>query len=101
MGQASTQDIPEKQAEKQKWTMRRLVSGLAPIKDVFKAFKVFDTAGGVCSLLWVLDAIFILIVKSEVPWFVPVMMMFSGLLHLAEKEMKDRQERFLLVNKSK
>lgn len=101
MGQASTQDIPEKQVEKAKWTMRKLLGGLAPVAQALKAFQVFDTAGSFCSLLWVFAVIVALILKTDIPWFVPVMMMISVLSHLAEKEMQFKQERFLLVNKPK
>lgn len=101
MGQASTQELPVKQVEKTKWTMRRLVTGLAPLKDAMKALQVFDTSGAICSLLWVIAAIIALIMRIEVPWIVLAMMIFSGLLHVIEKEMRLRQERFLLANKTK
>lgn len=101
MAQASELELNEKPVQSAKWTMRRLTKGLSSTVSMNKVFNTVTTVAGLCTVLLVVFIGIGLLAGKDVEIWVYFLAVIFGVLHLADKEIQLKHERFLLANKQK
>lgn len=86
MAQAFAQDLPERPPTAHGWSVRKLLSPLAPLVTVAKVFSVVDTIGALCLCLLTIFIGAGVLMDKEVSWPMFLLAPLFSIIHVFEKE---------------